>query len=330
MNTSSAQRNTAQPGPDLDSRVESAAFKLASLAARVEALFGRLAEPPPTPPWKEKESEASAESLAASEEQALELQGVYVELRAANRQLRIAEADRQSAIERAEHAEELAASPQHIDKDDSLEVESMRSALDRVRRRAETAEDACQRLQTQLDAEVARPAPAQSSGVDIAALQELHFEYERLRRDHQELGAAHQAALEQIAGGIGDAQVTEDSVVRALRAEDSMKQMQQHLQRQLLEYEDLRRDRDRLRQLNEENQREVRKLRRGAKNATSKNSEGTSSGARVEQLEKELAARDKELGELRGMVKEQGRELEQHERRQAHLRRHLASRGGRG
>jgi chromosome segregation ATPase len=211
------------------------------------------------------------------------------------------------------------------------QIERLQRLIRSTQQRADIAENRSQEAEQELEAlranygklrEKLRKAET-PSGIDPATFQELESELETTRLELTEVRKAHGLALDQLAEATAGDGPTEDSVVRAIRAEESVQAMQHHMQKQLLEQEELRRSRDDMRNANQRLRNELRVAQQKRDHFKEMAGDSQSSAGEVERLRAKVKSRDKQVGTLQSEVKALQRSLEMHEKREEHMRRHL-------
>ncbi len=212
------------------------------------------------------------------------------------------------------------------------ELNSAREQLARAREQHELAQSELAVTRAELERAHSESGPIDlgiDRGVDPAVVSELEAKLALVERELEDTRKAHGQALDQLAAKLPEVGVTEDSVVRAMRAEDAMQQMQEHLQRQLLEHEETRRQRDQLRRSLEQLRSELRLAQQKRDHYKSQAKSGADDDERLRRLQRSVSARDKQIEELHAELRSKDRELETREKREAHLRQALNRRGGR-
>lgn len=322
--------SVSEAGPNVDQRIDGAQSQIQALAQRLESLFATLREPAPTPPWRLLDAEAPGTDDASGAELTelrAEVERLRDELSQRNREAGTLSAKLELAEKRAHDAEEvneqlserLEETRDHAEHA-LTELKTARANLDKVRGEQERSAAEAEVLRAELDRRNSESGPIPLGGVDPSVFQAVEDELALVKRELEETRHAHAQALEQMRANLPDPEVTENSVVRAMRAEDGLRQMQEHLQRQLLEHEEVRRQRDEFRRGNEQLRSELRLAQQKRDHYKSQVKNSGNVDANVSKLRASVAKRDKQIEELQAELRAKQREVETHEKREAHLR----------
>lgn len=228
-------------------------------------------------------------------------------------------------------------SSEHADPVHAQEIERLEQLIHSSQEHAESAEtratEAEQELQDELDQVNALRATLREksvvSGVDPATFQELEREFETTRLELDELRRSHVKALEQLSEmsrGPSTNSVSEESVARVVKAEQSLQNMQLHMQEHLLEQEETLRSRDEMRNSNKRLRDELRVAQQKRDKYKEAAEDADANEGQVAKLRTKVERRDKELKDLRAELKILQRTLATQEKREEHLRRHLKPR----